>query len=55
MKDLHVIVCGIVPPEDISKLKSMGVCDVFTPGSAMREIVDRIQSLFESSGRADKD
>src|SRR3990172_9250706 len=36
-----IVVCGggIIPDEDISKLKSMGVTGIFTPGSTLDEIV----------------
>ena len=37
---------GIVPPEDVPHLKELGVRDVFTPGTPMQEIVDRLQRLL---------
>ena len=54
MKNLPVVIGGIVPPEDIPKLKSMGVWEVFTPGTAMTEIIHKIENLFEASEIADK-
>lgn len=47
LKDIPVIIGGIVPPEDIPKLKSMGVRDVFTPGSPMTEIINRVKRLMD--------
>ena len=37
--DIAVIGGGIVPKEDIKKLKSLGVREVFTPGSRLETIV----------------
>lgn len=42
-KDIIVLVGGIIPPEDIPKLKEMGVAEVFTPGTPMYEIIDFIK------------
>jgi methylmalonyl-CoA mutase, C-terminal domain len=44
MQDVLVIVGGIVPDEDISKLKESGVSAVFQPGASTQEIVDFIRS-----------
>lgn len=38
--DVLVFGGGIVPPDDIEKLKSAGVDQVFTPGASMSEIVE---------------
>ena len=38
--DIGVIGGGIVPKEDIKKLKALGVQEVFTPGAALDTIVD---------------
>ncbi|PJF42113.1 MAG: methylmalonyl-CoA mutase [Phototrophicales bacterium] len=45
MDDVAVIVGGIIPPEDVEKLKAMGVAGVFGPGSDTGEIVRFIQNL----------
>jgi methylmalonyl-CoA mutase C-terminal domain/subunit len=37
--DVLVFGGGIVPPEDIAQLKSMGVREIFTPGTSTRDIV----------------
>src|SRR5262245_39906524 len=43
MDDVKVIVGGIVPDEDATALKQMGVAAVFQPGSPLGEIVDFIR------------
>jgi methylmalonyl-CoA mutase C-terminal domain/subunit len=37
--DIHVIGGGIIPEKDIDKLKSMGVKEVFLPGTPLETIV----------------
>ncbi len=44
MQDVLVIVGGIIPDEDIAKLKEAGVAAVFQPGASTQEIVDFIRS-----------
>lgn len=44
MTDVLVIVGGIVPDEDIPRLKASGVAAVFQPGATTQEIVDFIRS-----------
>lgn len=39
MDDCLVLVGGIVPQEDISRLKDMGVAEVFLPGTSTEDIV----------------
>ena len=41
--DILVIAGGIIPNEDISELKKMGVREVFTPGTSTREIAAYIK------------
>ena len=50
LPDLPVVIGGIVPPEDILKLKSMGVRDVFIPGTFMTEIVKRLKEVVTPRG-----
>ena len=40
MKDTLVVLGGIVPQEDIPKLKQQGVAEIFLPGTSTREIVE---------------
>ncbi len=41
--DMAIFIGGIVPDEDIPRLKEMGVLDVFGPGTATRDIVVAIR------------
>ena len=42
--DVIVTVGGTIPADDISELKSLGVAEVFTPGSPTDDIVEFIES-----------
>lgn len=44
MQDVLVLVGGIIPDEDIPKLKEAGVAEVFQPGASTQEVVDFIRS-----------
>lgn len=39
-EDIIVIVGGIIPKEDIPKLKKMGIKEIFLPGSSLIEIIN---------------
>jgi methylmalonyl-CoA mutase C-terminal domain/subunit len=39
VRDLPVFGGGIVPPDDIADLKTLGVCEIFTPGASTDDIV----------------
>jgi len=41
--DILVIVGGVIPPEDVPKLKEFGVAEVFGPGTDTNEIVKYIR------------
>jgi methylmalonyl-CoA mutase C-terminal domain/subunit len=41
--DVMVIGGGIVPERDISKLKAIGVREVFLPGTSLETIVDWVR------------
>ena len=43
MDDTLVLVGGIVPQEDIAKLKSNGVSEIFLPGTSTEDIVNFIR------------
>jgi methylmalonyl-CoA mutase C-terminal domain/subunit len=47
MEDLKVIVGGVIPADEVEKLKDMGVAAVFTPGTAKEDILTTINSLAE--------
>lgn len=42
--DIRVFGGGIIPDDDIPKLKGMGVTEIFTPGSSTQDIVQWIRS-----------
>jgi methylmalonyl-CoA mutase C-terminal domain/subunit len=45
-ESVKVLVGGIIPDEDVPKLKDMGVAAVFGPGTSMDEIVDQMNAAF---------
>ncbi|QXJ28202.1 B12 binding domain of Methylmalonyl-CoA mutase [Saccharolobus shibatae B12] len=45
LNDVGLIVGGVIPPEDIKKLKDMGVDEVFLPGSSLKEIVEKVKKV----------
>ena len=47
LKDVPLIGGGIIPDEDIDKLKAIGVGAVFGPGTDTRDIVGFIKGLFK--------
>ena len=47
-EDVVVTVGGTIPADDVPELKSLGVAEVFTPGSSTQSIIDFIT---EATGR----
>jgi len=47
MDDVLLFGGGIIPEEDMEKLKSMGVGELFTPGSSTKDIVDYVRKWVE--------
>lgn len=47
-EDILVAVGGIIPDEDVSKLKKMGVNGVFGPGTPTHEIIKFIESSVDA-------
>ncbi len=45
MSNIKVFFGGVIPPDDVNKLKSLGVSSVFTPGTPRVDIIDIINSL----------
>jgi methylmalonyl-CoA mutase C-terminal domain/subunit len=45
MEDVKVIVGGVIPPDDVKRLKTMGVSAAFTPGTSRVDILEAISSL----------
>jgi len=48
LNDVVLVVGGVVPPQDIPKLKEMGVDEVFLPGSSLKEISEKITRAVEA-------
>lgn len=48
--DIMVLVGGIIPEDDIAKLKKAGVAAVFTPGTPLQQIVDTLTSSDARAG-----
>jgi len=43
---IPVVVGGIIPPQDVPKLKEMGVSEVFGPGTPTSKIVDFVNQII---------
>jgi methylmalonyl-CoA mutase C-terminal domain/subunit len=43
LDDVLVLVGGIIPDQDIPKLKELGVSEVFQPGVSTEEIIDYVR------------
>ncbi len=46
--DKKLVVDGVIPPEDVKALKSMGVSEIFTPGTMRHTILQKINELVKS-------
>ena len=44
LRDVRVILGGIIPDADLPALKAMGVSAVFGPGTPMQDIIDFVKS-----------
>jgi len=44
--DIVVFGGGIIPEEDITQLKSLGIAEIFTPGTPLATIVEWVRSRF---------
>jgi methylmalonyl-CoA mutase C-terminal domain/subunit len=49
--DVHVFVGGIVPDEDVPRLKGLGVDGVYGPGASTEDIVRDIRAAAGKQGR----
>jgi methylmalonyl-CoA mutase C-terminal domain/subunit len=49
---ITVLVGGIIPDQDIPKLKDMGISGIFLPGSPMQDIVDFINQRVQPRAEA---
>jgi len=43
LDDVIIFGGGIIPDEDIAKLKQIGVAEIFTPGASTQDIIDFIR------------
>src|SRR5206468_10500583 len=50
MDDVLVVVCGIIPDQDVDALKDAGVAAIFQPGTSMDEIVRFIRTNVHTRG-----
>jgi methylmalonyl-CoA mutase C-terminal domain/subunit len=49
MKDVLIVVGGIIPDVDVPKLRAVGVEGIFLPGSPMQDIVNFIREHVRPS------
>ena len=52
LDDVIIFGGGIVPDEDIPRLKEIGVTEVFTPGARMEDIIEFIRSRVDRKPEA---
>src|SRR5437867_9010970 len=45
LNDVLVVIGGIIPDQDISKLKGCGVAEIFQPGASLEEIVTSSEKM----------
>jgi len=46
MEDVLVLVGGIIPDQDVPRLKEMGVAEVFPPGSTTEAVIELLRERF---------
>jgi methylmalonyl-CoA mutase C-terminal domain/subunit len=46
MGHVKVVIGGVIPPDDVKELRTIGADAVFTPGTPKQKILDVIESLF---------
>lgn len=44
--DMRIVVGGVIPKDDIDRLKAMGVAEVFPNGTKFDQIIDRLNALM---------
>ena len=47
--DILVVAGGVIPQEDIPRLKEAGIAEVFTPGTSLEEIIEFIKGRTGAS------
>jgi methylmalonyl-CoA mutase len=54
--DIMIVIGGVIPPEDVEKLKAMGAAAIYPPGGVIADIAqDLLRTLSEKLGYAQKD
>ena len=51
-EDILVFGGGTIPPDDLPRLKEMGIAAVFTPGTSAQSIVETIERLLAGTSAA---
>ena len=54
LDDVLVLVGGIIPDQDIPKLKDLGVSEVFQPGVSTEDIIDYVRRNVGKRGHTSK-
>jgi len=49
--DIPVMVGGVIPPQDVAKLRELGMAAYFGPGSSFEAIVNFVASIGERRSR----
>ncbi len=52
LDDVIIFGGGIIPDEDIPRLKELGVTEIFTPGAKMEEIIEFIKNNARNTDQA---
>jgi len=47
IRDIKLIMGGVIPPDDIKELRRLGVAEVFTPGTMRETIIEKVGELFK--------
>jgi methylmalonyl-CoA mutase C-terminal domain/subunit len=47
MGHVKIVLGGVIPPDDVMDLKTLGVDAVFTPGTTRKKILDDVEALFD--------
>ncbi|GAB4569586.1 MAG: cobalamin B12-binding domain-containing protein [Anaerolineae bacterium] len=49
LEDVKVIIGGIIPDDDIPRLREMGIAGIYGPGTSMQTVIDDIERMVHSS------
>lgn len=44
-EDIPIMLGGIIPEEDITELKGMGIVEIFIPGTPLSEIIEKVKNI----------